>query len=706
MTMSAALRRLMLVVMILSIATASAFAKGRAVAKPINAPEPAKKWVYESNQLEFYLNDEGIAYIRPGVKVKVASITNVEGGKKPVVDVYITDDFDQPLDRAGKITPGAVSLSFILAWYNPETRQYTSHYTRSVTNPENSPRPGAKGIQASTAAGTWTDLEMGHAKFTFTNALPATIDATKTHTLAVYGTRNLVDIINKTYYVNLTSDFRPDAQAVTETWDKLNQPASCNNCHNPLALHGGSRRDVKVCALCHQPQTVDPDTGLTMDFKVLVHKIHAPGLLKEPYIIWGNRQSIHDYSEVTFPQDIRNCDNCHEGTDAAKQPKQANVWYTNPSRAACGSCHDEVNFETGEGHSAQNLVQKDDTLCATCHVPDSGEEWDASIKGAHTIPLKSKQLKGLNVSIVNIANAEPGKTPTVTFKITNGDGTAVDGSKLTTFAPMLAGPTSSYSKYFREAAPARASFDPATGNTIFTFQAKIPDDATGSWTISGDFYRNVTIKRAVADDAGKFDVSVREAAVNPVKSFLVKGAKLEERRAVVSMALCNNCHDRLALHGGQRMKIEECVICHNPTNTDQSRRPATAGAPESISFQYMIHRIHTGHELERDFTVYGFGNNPINFNEVTFPGDRRDCAKCHINNSHIPPAGGDAVTTPRDYFTPMGSGTAGCLGCHDSRDAAAHAYLNTTTFAGQPAEACGTCHGANATWSAAKVHAR
>ncbi len=702
MTMSAAMRRLMLVVMILSIATASAFAKGRAVAKPINAPEPAKKWVYESNQLEFYVNDEGIAYIRPGVKVKIASITNVEAGKKPVIEVYITDDFDQPLDRLGKITPGAVSLSFLLGWYNPETRQYTSYYTRSVTAPANSPRPGAKGIQATTAAGTWTDLEMGHAKFTFNTALPASVDATKTHTLGIYGTRNLVDILNKTYYVNIVPDFRPDAQAVTETWAKMNLETSCNNCHDPLALHGGSRREPKLCAICHQPQTVDPDTGLTMDFKVLVHKIHAPGLLKEPYVIIGHNQSVHDYSEVTFPQDVRNCDNCHEGTDATKKPAQANVWFTNPSRAACGSCHDDVNFETGAGHSASNLAQADDTLCATCHVPDSGEEFDASIKGAHVIPEKSKQLKGLKVSIVNVANAEPGKTPTVTFKITNDDGTAVDGSKLTTFAPMLAGPTSSYSKYYREAAPARAAFDAATGNTIFTFQAKIPDDATGTWTISGDFYRNSTIKRATGGE----DISLREAAMNPIKYINITGGTVSPRRAVVSIALCNACHDRLALHGGQRLTTEECVICHNPTNTDQARRPASAGAPESISFQYMIHRIHTGLELERDFTVYGFGGSAHHYNEVTFPGDRRNCAACHINNSHIPPAGGDAVTTPRDYFSPMGSGTAGCLGCHDSRDAAAHAYLNTTTFAGQPAEACGTCHGANATWSAAKVHAR
>jgi hypothetical protein len=66
------------------------------------------------------------------------------------------------------------------------------------------------------------------------------------------------------------------------------------------------------------------------------------------------------------------------------------------------------------------------------------------------------------------------------------------------------------------------------------------------------------------------------------------------------------------------------------------------------------------------------------------------------------------VTTLRDFFTPHGPGTAACLGCHDSQDAAAHAYLNTVLFPGaaNPAEACATCHGTGKDWSVEKVHAK
>ena len=82
--------------------------------------------------------------------------------------------------------------------------------------------------------------------------------------------------------------------------------------------------------------------------------------------------------------------------------------------------------------------------------PDSGKEFDTSIKGAHVIPEKSAQLKGLNAQIVSATGMKAGEKPTVVFKLTNNDGSAVDGSKLTSFAPMIAGPTSSYSKYYRE----------------------------------------------------------------------------------------------------------------------------------------------------------------------------------------------------------------------------------------------------------------
>ena len=679
---------------------------------------------YGTNQVEAYLSANDIAFVRPGLKIKVNSVT-IGSDRKPIIDVSVTDDLDQPLDRLGKTTPGAVSISFILAAYNPATRQYTSYTTRTVTTPASSPRPGVTAVQAGTdSGGTFTDLETGHTKYTFKTVLPDGFDQTKTHTLGIYAARNMTTVpgidpaLAKNYYANVEYDFRPDGATVTDKWDKMRDASTCLNCHDTqsqLAAHGGSRREIKLCVLCHQPQTSDPDTGNTVDMKVMAHKIHMGKHLPSvkagtPYQIIGFNQSVIDFSTVGWPQmtqgnALTNCALCHEGTDPANKGAQSTVWFTNPSRDACGSCHDAINWVTGANHPAG--PQADDKACASCHQPDSGVEFDASIKGAHTVWEKSKQLKKLNATVVSVTNMAPGKNPTAVFKLTNGDGSAVDGTKLTTFSPILAGPTASYSKYYRENALTKAVYDATAGTTTYTFVAALPADATGTWTVSGDIYRSATLKRG----DGKADLTLREAAMNPIKYVAVSGT-VTPRRTSVATAKCNACHDGLSLHGGQRLTTEECVICHNPTEGDQARRPANAGPAESVSFQRLIHRVHSGDNLTQDFTVFGFGGSVNNFNEVRFPGDRRDCAKCHVSTAAytlpLQQTNIASVTTLRDYFTPHGPATAACLGCHDNRDAAAHAFLNTTTFPGSttPAEACATCHGTGKDWSVEKKHAR
>lgn len=676
-------------------------ARRRPVVAPSTPAQPGTS-AFTPAQMEYYLGEDAVSYIRPGLKIKVNSVT-IGADRKTVVDYNVTDDFDQPLDRNGKITPGVVSTSWIIAYYDGATREYTAYTSRTATAAAGSPNAGATATQASTdSGGVYTELEMGHYTYKFGKVLPENYDQAKTHTVGIYGTRNLTEILEKTYYANVEHDFRPDAGAITEKWDKIKDGA-CLNCHDPLALHGGSRRDVKLCVMCHSTQTSDPETGNSVNMAGMIHKIHAPGELSTPYVIWGFRNSIHDYSHVTYPQNVLNCANCHEGRNASQKPTQSELWYTEPSRRACGSCHDDIDFAGGSNHPKQS----DDTQCSTCHIPDSGVEFDNSVKGAHTIALKSTQLKGLKVSIVSVTDVAAGKSPTVTFKITQGDGTTViDGNKLATFAPILAGPTTSYVDYWRENAIGKGVFDAAAGTTTYTFTNAIPVDGKGSWVISGDFYANATIKRG---DGGA-DMTVRDAAVNPIKYVSTDGGTAVARRQIVDINLCNECHDKLALHGGQRLVIEECVICHNPVEDDQGRRPAAAGTPESVSFQRMIHRIHTGEELTQEMTIYGFGNTPHDYTEVLYPGDRRNCLSCHISGTqNVPPAvGADPVVTLRDYFSPQGPGTASCLGCHDNEDAAAHAYLNTTTFPGstKPSEACGTCHGAGAEWSVDKSHAR
>jgi OmcA/MtrC family decaheme c-type cytochrome len=649
--------------------------------------------LYPTTAVEHYLTQEVFDYVRPGFNIRINSVT-IPADRRPVVDYSFYDDLNQPLDRLGQVTPGALSISHILAWWDGAKRQYTAYTTRTQT----SPITGVSAVQAGTdSGGTTTDLELGHATYRFRTALPENFDRTKTHTLAIYATRNTNAIVGKNYFENVEYDFRPDAAPVTETWAAVsNVEQSCNKCHNPLSAHGGSRQDVKLCATCHNPQTIDPDTGHTQDFKVLIHKIHRGEDLPSvqagtPYVIIGNQQSVHDFSEVVFPQDIRNCTTCHE-TSAP----ESHVWFDRPTRASCGSCHDNVNFATGAEHAAG--AQADDSACASCHVPEGDREFDASIKGAHTVPLKSAQLKGLTATIMSVEDAGPGLKPRVTFQLKEDDGTVLNpqpfGSNLNL---LMGGPTKDYAIN-----PIRERADGASFNgtvATYTFNRMIPTDATGTWAFSIEARRTVALNPGTTDQ-----MNVTEGAHNPVSYAAVTDSQPIPRRVTVSEAKCNNCHDSLRLHGGQRIAIQECVMCHNPNANDSSRRPAANNPPESIDFKRMIHRIHTGEEMTQDYTVFAFGGAPVNFNHVLFPGDRRDCQACHVAGEYQLPLGEDNLPTEtlHDFYTPQQPTATSCLGCHDTRSAAAHAFVNTAPFG----EACASCHGPNAEFAVDKVHAR
>ncbi len=662
----------------------AAVAAVSALAGSLRSRPEVKPVLYAAHQIEAYLTPEQAEWVRPGFDIQLVSL-QIPDDRRPVVEVRFVDDMGQPLDRLGRVTPGAISASFILAWYDAPRRDYVAYTTRT----QQSPITNVSAVQASPdSGGSWTEVSLGTYRYRFGTTLPADFKRDKTTTLGIYGSRNLASIIGKTYYDNLVHDFRPDGGTVTERWDAITT-ATCNSCHDPLALHGGSRREVKLCVLCHNAtQSLDPDTGNSVEMRQMIHKIHNGPNLARGYTIIGYGQAVHDFSHVTYPQDVRNCTTCHR-----PGVSESDIWFTNPSRAACGSCHDAINWETGEGHAAG--PQSSDEDCATCHRPEGEFEFDVSIKGAHTIPTKSSQLRGLNLEVLSVANTAPGERPTVLFKLTNGDGSPVAPSSLNALNFLVGGPTSEYTRYFRQDCRTAAT---ASGDAwACTFATPIPADATGTWTLSADAYRNVTLNPGPA-------AAIREAALNPIAHFAVTDAQPVPRRAVVDLAKCNKCHDVLALHGGQRFRIEECIICHNPNEDDHTRRPADQGPAESVHFKYMIHKIHTGEELSRDFTVYGFGNTPHNYNEVLYPGDLRNCEACHTAGSYGVPLPEGTLPTPtlRDWYSPMQPTAAACLSCHGSIGAAAHAYTNTAPFG----ESCASCHGADREFAVAKVHAR
>lgn len=671
---------------------------GVAILSGVAASVVERQPVFTEHDKAFYLDAKNVNFVRPGLQIKVLS-ASIDAQGRMQTRFKLTDPKGLPLDRTGVETPGAVSTSFIAAVLPAGASQYTAYTTRVQT----SPITRQSATQAGTdAGGTYEQVGDGEYVYTFNTRAPQSTDRTATHTIGVYSSRNLTEFDLGTQFANSVFSFVPDGSPVKNVRDVV-RTENCNRCHNPLSAHGGARRSVELCVLCHTPQTVDPDTGNTVDMPVMVHKIHMGADLPsvkagKPYQIIGFNQGVNDYSTVQFPADVRRCEVCHEprpGGTAAAVAAQKNNYLTKPNRAACGACHDDVTFATGEKHV--DLPQVSDNQCSTCHTPQGELEFDASIKGAHVIPTHSSVLPGVVFDILKVDNGGPGRNPTVTFGIKDQAGKPILPSEMTRVALVLGGPTTDYATYVSEDAPKATG---SGGIYTYTFQRPIPPDAKGTFAVGIEGYRAITLLPGTKKEMP----NVRDAGVNRVFYFSVTDAKPVPRRAVVAQADCDSCHSFLEVHGSNRNQVEHCLICHNANETDVARRPASEQPVESVHFKTMIHKIHTGEDLLTDFTIYGFEGSKNNFNERHFPGDRRDCSTCHVGNSEQLPLRQGLLPSqaPRDEINPKEPITAACLACHTSRPAASHALLNTSRLG----EACEVCHGPNADFSINKVHAR
>jgi OmcA/MtrC family decaheme c-type cytochrome len=233
--------------------------------------------------------------------------------------------------------------------------------------------------------GTTTTTANG--KTTTAVTASAALDAatlSESHTIWIQIARqtDLDDVNNtKTFTaVNQEFNFVPSGTG-TATKREIVLTANCSKCHSGFkpeglvsnGFHGAGRMEAPFCNVCHNP---DRASNPAANSNTFVHRIHAGKAIQAKNV-------FHDIGEATYPQDLRHCDACHGG---AAQGAQAQ---TKPSRAACGSCHDYVDFAgssivlactspvtkdaSGKAIVCSHLpgtgVTQDDTQCAACHSP-------------------------------------------------------------------------------------------------------------------------------------------------------------------------------------------------------------------------------------------------------------------------------------------------------------------------------------------------
>ena len=727
----------------------SVFAVGRyavalvAVAASVVFLNAQRNSAFTPHDKAYYAPQATVDFVRPGLTISIVSAKIASDGTISV-DYKLTDPQGLPLDAAGVQTPGPITPRFLAAYIPKGQAQFVSYITTTAT----AVTGGATATQASgDSGGTTQTVNIGEYIYTFKTKAPANFDPTATNRVAVYGSRNLTEFDLGTNYATGTFDFVPGGG--TPAPRDVVRDTDCNKCHDALSFHGGSRVGVAICVMCHTPQTSDPNTGNTVDFKVFIHKLHNSSAL--PSVQAGNKYQIYgfngysDFSTIVFPADAasiadaRDCANtCHNPTNGAAQ---TSAWLQTPSRAACGSCHDDVNFATGLNHV--NLPQVDDSQCAQCHIPKGELEFDASIMGAHVIPTQSSSAPGINFTLVKVANGVAGKAPTVTFTVRDNAGNGITMAQLTggsnRLALVMAGPTSDYGYtnfgsdvttpgYVSENPVPTASCSP-DGTCSYTFTHAVPAGATGTYAIGIEGRRGLTILPGTEQQ-----MTTEYGGTNKVTYFSVDGSPVVPRRTVVSINNCNNCHVKLSLHGENRNQIEMCVLCHNPSENDASQRPsATIKAqqslpPQSVNFAMMIHKIHTGNVMTTqygtDYSIIGFGGSFNDFGAafanvpssipntgVLYPAmtptggvaDTAKCYMCHVNSSEANfPIGKNPVADTQGLLNPAPATTSACTACHQNKSALAHAVSQTDPKFG---ESCDVCHGTGAAYDVDQVHA-
>jgi OmcA/MtrC family decaheme c-type cytochrome len=152
--------------------------------------------------------------------------------------------------------------------------------------------------------------------------------------------------------------------------------AKCNACHDNggagLTLHGTNRTsNINHCASCHNPDAtdinqrpadpmdaVDGKKEETIDFKRMIHQIHAGEDLQNGIVLYGFFGSINDFSNVSFIGNNQNCLTCHEdGTYSTDQ-----AWHTLPSTIDTGA---DVATPADDLNISQTSA-----VCSSCHDDD------------------------------------------------------------------------------------------------------------------------------------------------------------------------------------------------------------------------------------------------------------------------------------------------------------------------------------------------
>jgi len=659
----------------------------------------------------------------------VATIDSaVVSGNKPVIEITVTTD------KGGKVLGlAATTLRLGVAKLVPATdgmpSRWQSYINRSVTASTaggvTPVLPGA--IQANVETGVvtgWTELGSGRYRYAsavdlanVATPIAVAYEPTLTHRLSI-----AVDLSGNAgplEPLNPHLDFVPNGG--TAASKLVATTANCTGCHVQFAEHGGSRRTVEYCVVCHNGATTDPESGESVDLAYLAHSIHRGEDRASPYVVYGFNNTKFDAGEVTYPQPASFCETCHEQSAGAPQ---GNDWAVTVTAPACGGCHDAGMLKSGPdpatGRYAYTYTHSNTLMppqpfkdgdCLGCHGPGKVAGDTLSLHQRDEDRKRIEQGELFTYEIISIENAAVGQAPRVTFQILDANGVPLNIKAITTGRLRLD---------FAWSTPDIHNVAEVAGNqyAVDRGEATVVDLIANMASVvaNGDGTFSYTLAQPLP--SGFADASLGTGLMvvlegrrqlpdgseaYPESAFRFSGGT--SREALVAQEKCETCHKRVAAHGGSRAGDPMiCTVCHNSSvggtfDTDEVG-PLALGA--------FLHNLHSG-----------------NLGDITYPQRLERCEGCHLDGTfngartNALPITVDAGTTAETGPEALAwqddradSATAGtCRGCHDAAADVTHMSVEGGSFSQPKAltpssteEGCPVCHGAGRVYDVKTMH--
>jgi hypothetical protein len=457
-----------------------------------------------------------------------------------------------------------------------------------------------------------------------------------------------------------------DTGVIDTTTRTIVDASACTTCHNdPLqrAAHGGGYQSPQVCNMCHSPIGAFPENVGTNAAPVyeplgdvmqetgfwlasLIHKIHSAGVLPGA-----------DFSEVTYPKNIKDCQTCHfdVGQDMAEN------WRENPTKEVCTTCHD-VTFGVGATHTGG--AQLDNSGCFACHGPLKITAYHAvdTLKNNPDISIIPKYFTKIALSVED-ANGDFVPAPavfntgdvimvTVTVEDVNGDPISTYNDAASTFTAAnlyVYGPRSNTLPVLTTGS-AMTPIDQSQDMRVPSSDPQVRTDAEGfkyelmpipAGLASGTYM----VQAYVTDPSSRVIPGDHPYSIDgwALTTMQVKTATVEKKVA----GECTACHDQNdwgTMYHRSYFGTDGCIACHDKSG----------GHADPIA-----NRVHAVHAASKTGDYLGY-----DWSEITFPQDISSCEACHNSGSD------QYISTPTIW-------AKACMGCHADVDGAwDHALQN------------------------------